>query len=234
MEKFFLSLGLKEALPSLPQFEAFLTLYQDWNQKINLSSIKAEKEIMIKHFCDSLLLLKLKPFVSPHLQIADLGTGGGFPLLPLAILNPTQTFTGIDSVEKKLNVILEIAKTLGLKNVNTIHTRAEEVGQNSKQREKYDIVLTRAFAKWYTLLELSLPLVKTDGILYAYQGPQIAEELSASEKIISLLGGKILGISYFTLPEEMGERVIISIQKIKPTPLKYPRPNGIPKKSPLK
>lgn len=233
MEKYFLELGLKATLPYLPQFEKLLELYQEWNSKINLSSIKDEQEIILKHFCDSLLLLKLDPFQGKNLQIADIGTGGGFPLLPLAITNPEQNFIGIDSVGKKLKVIDEISHQLNLKNITTLHNRAEEIGQDPQHREKYDIVLTRAFAKWNTLLEMTLPLLKTGGILYAYQGPQITEEIESSEKVLKLLGGRLEGISFFTLSEETGERVILKVYKEHSTPQKYPRENGIPKKNPL-
>lgn len=216
------------------QFQKLLKLYQDWNAKINLSAIKDEEGIIIKHFYDSLLVSKLNIFSEDNQKIADLGTGGGFPLLPLAIMYPENEFLGVDSVQKKIKVIETIAKELGLKNIQTNSERVETVGQSKKYREQFDIVLTRAFAKWHTLLELSLPLVKTGGKLVAYQGPQILEELEESEKVIEKLGGKIEKLSHFELPEDMGERVFVEIIKIKKTPKEFPRAIGVPKKNPLK
>lgn len=228
------SLKLELSVNQTEQFEKLLNLYQDWNSKINLSSIKTEEEIIIKHFYDSLLITQLDVFKKPNLKIADLGTGGGFPLLPLAIVYPENDFLGVDSVQKKIKVIENIAHELKLTNIHTNFERVETLGQNKNYRQKFDIVLTRAFAKWNTLLELALPLVKAGGQLIAYQGPQIIEEIEESEKIIEMLGGKIQGLSHFELPEEMGERVFVIIEKIQQTPHEYPRIIGIPKKNPLK
>ncbi len=228
------SLDLALSKKQLRQFEKLLELYLEWNSKINLSAIKDAKETIIKHFYDSLLITQLDALNSKlKLTVADLGTGGGFPLLPLAIVYPDNNFLGVDSVQKKITVVKTIAKELDLNNLKTSMERVETLGQKQKHREKFDIVLTRAFAKWHTLLELALPLVKIKGKLIAYQGPQILAELEQSEKIIELLGGKIQKISHFELPENMGERIFIEIEKIKNTPKQYPREIGIPKKKPL-
>jgi len=218
----------------IKQFKQLLKLYQDWNSKINLSAIKTKKEIIIKHFYDSLLISQPDILNKQlKLSVADLGTGGGFPLLPLAILYPKNYFWGIDSVQKKINVIENIIAKIELKNIKTIADRIETLGQTQQYREKFDLVTTRAFAKWHTLLELALPFLKINGKLIAYQGPQILDELEKSEKVIALLGGKISKLSYFELPENTGERVLVEIEKTKTTPAKYPRAIGIPSKKPL-
>lgn len=164
-----------------------------------------------------------------QVRVLDLGSGGGFPLLPLALTHPDISFTGMDSVGKKMKAVAAIADTCGLKNVQTIHGRFEELGQEKMLREKFDVVVARAVAPWHVLLEYALPFVKVGGRFIAYQGPEILEEDLGGTA--HLLGGRIGDIHKTTLGE--AQRVFVEVQKIKPTPGKYPRANGVPRKEPL-
>jgi 16S rRNA (guanine527-N7)-methyltransferase len=211
-------------------FEKLSKSFLDWNSKINVSAIKDEQDIWKKHFIDSVAGNKYLDFAEK--KVLDLGTGGGFPLIPLAIINPKATFTGLDSVKKKLMVVQEIAKELNLKIPQTLHGRAEDFAHDLKSREKFDIVVTRAVAPWPTLLELTLPFVKIGGDFLAYQGPAIEEELKTYKSLENKLGAEIINV----FREKIGEnsRIFIHMKKIKATSKNYPREVGVPKKNPLK
>lgn len=216
----------KDALKKL------VTLFKEWNEKINLSSFNDEKTINIKHCADSLLPINAKEFQNAK-TILDLGTGGGFPGIPLAIMFPKKSFTLVDSVQKKIEAVKDMAQSLNLKNVKTISERIEIMGQDKKYREQFDMVTARALAKFPTMLEYCLPCVKIGGTLVAYQGQEIYEYLKDSRKIITLLGGKLKRTEEYELPEKQGKRLVVFILKISSTPKQYPRAIGIPKKSPL-
>lgn len=212
------------------KFENFLKSYADWNSKINISAIKDEQGIWEKHFIDSVAGYKyIKNFAKK--RVLDLGTGGGFPLLPLSILTPSASFFGLDSVGKKLKVVKNIAEECGISMPNTLHGRAEDFAHDPKFREKFNIVVTRAVAPWATLLELTLPFVKVGGEFLAYQGPAILEDLETFENLEKKLGAKIIDVHQ----EEIcgNSRIFVHMKKIKPTPNSYPREVGVPKKNPL-
>ncbi len=217
------------------QFQKFLTAYQNWNNKINISAIKTDEEIWLKHFADSCLgqqyLAKIFPAGLAQKKVLDLGTGGGFPLLPLSILNPQANFSGLDSVQKKLKVVQAMAEESGVKIPRILHGRAEELAQKPEFREKFDLVVTRAVAHWATLLELALPFVKLGGYFLAYQGPAVQDDLKKFANLEKKLGGKLEKV--FT--EILGEnsRVFILIKKVQKTARQFPRKTGIPKKNPL-
>ena len=166
-------------------------------------------------------------------KIIDVGTGAGFPGLPLKIVNDTLNLTLVDSLNKRINFLNEVKNKLGLKNVETIHGRAEDVGIDNKYREKYDFAVSRAVAELRILVEYLLPLVKVGGKVIAMKGPNVDEEVENAKKAIKLLGGEIEKIESFKLGDTDNERTVIIIKKIKNTELKYPRKAGIPKKSPL-
>lgn len=209
------------------QFEKLWELFSDWNSKINVSAIREKNAVYEKHFADSLLLKDF--FEIDNLKILDLGSGGGFPTLPLAITTPTGSFTALDSVGKKMKVVEDIARQMELKNVKTLVGRFEDLGQNPHHREKYDLVIARAVAPWAVLLEYALPFVKVGGSFIAYQGPSIEPDLEAG--IEEILGGEIERVEEATLGES--ERVFIEIVKHEKTLKKYPRMNGIPRQKPL-
>jgi 16S rRNA (guanine527-N7)-methyltransferase len=209
-----------------------VSLFKSWNKKINLSSFNDDESIILKHIVDSLLSVKFEEWKNSK-KIIDLGTGGGFPGLPLAIFFPQKKFTLIDSVNKKIEAVNEMVEDLKLKNVETHSERIEKIGQEKMFREKFDVVVERALAKYSTMLEYCLPCVKKNGFLIAYQTPEIEKEIKLKEKVLQLLGGKIVSKKIFDLPNNAGTREILVIKKIKSTPKKYPRKIGIPKKSSL-
>jgi len=214
------------------QFNKYLQLLLEYNQKFNLTSIVEPKDVKIKHFYDSLLLLTT-PYWQGEGSVLDLGTGAGFPGVPLKILFPDVELVLMDAVAKKIGFLNILAAELGLEKVSAVQMRAEDAGRSPLYRESFDFLVTRALAPMPVLAEYCLPLVKVGGYVAAYKGPNWQEEVSAGEKAISLLGGKCLDVCENNLPEEYGSRSIVILQKIKNTPLKYPRKAGMPAKKPL-
>lgn len=201
----------------------------DWNQNVNLTAIKNEKDFIIKHFVDSLTVTS---YIDDSRKIIDVGTGGGFPGIPLKIFFPNSKIDLVDSTQKKLNIIKEISSELNFNELNFIHARAEELGQNNNYREKYDVAISRAVANLPTLVEYLLPLCRVGGKVICMKGPNIQNELLEAKYAINVLGGKLESKINLSVGNE--ERNIIIINKIKNTPKNYPRKNGIPLKNPIK
>ena len=212
------------------QFEEYKNLLLEWNEKINLTAITDEDDIILKHFIDSMTILK---HIENDSTIVDVGTGAGFPGLPVKIANPNIKVTLVDSLNKRILFLEDVIAKLNLKEIKTVHSRAEEFGQNKKYREKFDIATSRAVANLSVLAEYLLPLVKVGGKCICMKGSEIQEELKNSKKSIEILGGQIQKIEEFTLPEGEIKRNIIIIKKVKQTPHKYPRKPGVPSKNPL-
>lgn len=198
-----------------------------WNESINLTAIKEEEEFVVKHYADSLAIVGLEEYRRAE-KIVDVGTGGGFPGIPLAIFSPEKEFVLLDSLGKRLKVIDEIAGELGINNIKTIHGRSEDIGQNPLYRESFDLCVSRAVAELSTLSEYCLPLVKTGGYFVSYKGLEIEEELKNAEKAISILGGEISG----KIPTKTEHNLVI-LKKKRKTPKSYPRKAGTPSKNPL-
>ncbi|MBI4857727.1 MAG: 16S rRNA (guanine(527)-N(7))-methyltransferase RsmG [Acetobacterium woodii] len=198
------------------------------NKHINLTRITDEDEFIKLHLLDSLTLLKL--IRNPKARILDVGTGGGFPGIPLAILLPDAQITLMDSTKKKLSVVQSIAQELGIDNVSILHGRAEELGQDLKYRERYELVTSRAVANLTLLSEYCLPLVKVGGQFLSMKGRDYQEELEAARKPIAVLGGKIVDIEKGLLLQSDYVHVIINVEKTKSTPNQFPRINGKIKK----
>ncbi len=221
----------------LKKFKQFLELFKEKNNQINLSAIRNDNDIIEKHFIDSIILNTFMDFEenalpdSPEVEVADLGTWWGFPLIPLAIVNPQINFTWIDSVWKKLKAIKEFSKDLWLKNVSILNGRAEEIGQNSKYREQYDFIISRATAFFPTLLEYVIPLLKVGWIFIAYKLDD-KEELKSAKKALSRLSSKIFKIKNYTINWQ--KRTLVFIEKLHSTNKKYPRKIWIPLKTPIK
>lgn len=213
------------------QFEDYMKLLLEWNEKINLTAITEEDDIILKHFIDSLTILK---YVEKGKSVVDVGTGAGFPGIPLKIAREDVNVTLVDSLNKRLLFLEEVISKLQLKEVKTLHFRAEEFGQNKKYRESFDIATSRAVANLSTLVEYLLPLVKVGGICICMKGSEVEEELEESKKAIQILGGEIEKVEEFTLPESDIKRNIIIIRKKSSTPYKYPRKPGTPAKEPIK
>ena len=225
-----LNLDLSEE--QIAAFSRYSDLLVEWNQKFNLTAIKEEKEILIKHFLDSLTCFKILPRSGGY-SLIDLGTGAGFPGIPLKIVNPAIQLTLSDSVRKKVDFCQVAAQELNLTSVHTNHSRAEDLGQEKEYREKFDWTVARAVADMPVLVEYLLPLTRVGGKALVMKGAEIQDELQRAESALALLGGRISMLEFVSLPENSGERSLVLIEKVKHTPTAYPRKAGIPAKKPL-
>lgn len=204
----------------LDRFDQYAERLVRWNEKVNLTAITDPDEIVIKHFVDSLYILKFIK-MSPNQSLVDVGSGAGFPGLPLLIANPQLEVTFVDSVNKKLSFIKDALNNAGLM-ANIINSRAEELGRNSDFRESFDYVTARAVAPLRVLAEYCLPLVKPDGFFVSMKGSNGLQELTDAENAIKTLGGEVAKTAEYTLPNG-DPRSIIIVRKISQTPTKYPR-----------
>ena len=218
---------------ALKKLEAYMNRILEKNQSINLTTITDKEEFVLKHLIDSLTAAKM-PYFNNITKIVDIGTGAGFPGVPLAILFPDIEFCLVDAIKKKLHVIDEVCSELQINNVKTCHARAEDFGRDKQHREKYDLCLSRAVADLAILCEYCIPLIKPGGMFIAYKGPKSEEEKKRSLKAIKILGGEMVKEfkPEFAEFQEMEHRILI-IKKIKHTPSEYPRKAGTPSKNPL-
>lgn len=214
------------------QFQQLSATLVDWNTRINLTAITDADEIAIRHFLDSLSII---PHVESFegIKVLDVGTGAGFPGLPLAIACPEWQITLMEATAKKLRFIDHVIETLGLENAATLHSRAEDAGQNAQLREKFDCVTARAVARLPSLLEYLLPLTKVGGYCIAMKGRTAKDEVDSAGKAIQILGGALRGIKKVELPDVEQEHYLVIVEKIKPTPEQYPRKPGIPTRKPI-
>ena len=216
----------------IKQLDLFYEMLVEKNKVMNLTAITEFEEVIVKHFADSLSIGKVMP--NSIQSVCDLGTGAGFPGIPMAIAYPDIQFTLIDSLNKRIKFLQEVVDALGLNNVTLIHARAEEAGRNKLYREQFDLVVSRAVANISTLSEYCLPLVKLKGYFISFKSGDIKEEISLSGNAIKKLGGSMEEPVYFSLPDTDINRSFIIIDKIKSTPKTYPRKAGTPSKEPLK
>lgn len=216
----------------IQQFVQYHQILDEWNKKMNLTAIEAPTEVVYKHFLDSVLVLDVLGDLK-GLSLIDVGTGAGFPGVPLKIMVPELKICLFDSLKKRLNFLDHLSKSLGLNNVSLTHGRAEEFGIKQAYREQFDLATARAVAKLPVLLELCLPLVKVGGKFIALKGPEVADELENSVQALTLLGGKIGAVREFSLANGLYSRTLVVVEKIKPTPKAYPRKAGTPQKFPL-
>ena len=219
----------KIAEEQMKKYFFYMELLLEWNQKMNLTAITDPKEIILKHFVDS---MTISPYIKQEKKVIDVGTGAGFPGIPLAIICPNTSFTLIDALNKRISFLKEVVTKLQLSNVVVEHARAEDFAKEN--REKYDIATSRAVANLPVLLEYLLPFVKKEGKCICMKGPNIQEELDEAKKAITVLGGELEKVDYFHLRETEIERNNVVIKKIKNTPLQYPRKSGIPSKNPIR
>ncbi|MBQ9673340.1 MAG: 16S rRNA (guanine(527)-N(7))-methyltransferase RsmG [Ruminococcus sp.] len=214
----------------IQQFQKYYELLIEWNEKINLTAITESKEVAIKHFFDSVTLL-MNVNVKSNAKLIDVGTGAGFPSIPIKIMRPDINITLLDSLNKRLVFLTEVCTQLNIK-ADIIHKRAEEGGRDKKLREMFDIAVSRAVANLNTLSEYCMPYVKVGGTFVAMKGKNGAEELKSAEKAIKLLSGEVSDVSEFKLPNG-DERTIITIKKFKNCPKQYPRQSVKIKNDPL-
>lgn len=224
-------IDIKFTEEQLNQFYKYMNLLLEWNEKINLTAITDPNEVILKHFIDSLTINK---YIKENSTLADVGTGAGFPGIPLKILRPDLKITLVDSLNKRINFLNEVINKLNLVNIETVHSRIEDFGKDKKYRESFDFVTARAVANLAVLSEYLLPIAKVGGQCVCMKGSSVEEELSNGKNAIKVLGGKIKIIDEFVLPDSDMSRNVIIIDKIKNTPNKYPRKAGIPVKEPLK
>ena len=211
------------------QFYNYMNLLIEWNNKINLTAITEPKEIILKHFVDCATINK---FIDEN-KVLDIGTGAGFPGIPLKIINEDLEITLADSLNKRIKFLDIVIETLELNKIETIHARAEELAKNKKYRESYDIVVSRAVAALNVLLEYTTPFIKVGGKVICMKGNNVEEEIKESKNAIKILGTKMLPVEKVVLPDTEITRNIITVEKIKNTPAKYPRKAGTPAKEPL-
>ena len=204
----------------------------EWNQKFNLTAIREVESIRVKHFLDSFSCV-LAWKASPPVNLIDIGTGAGFPGIPLKIVYPSMRLTLVESVGKKAMFCQHIVSVLGLENVEVIQARAEELGQQEKHREKYDWAIARAVANMNVLSEFLLPLAKMNGVMLAQKGESGPAEAQSAEHAMKILGGKLKQVIPVNLPGVVDDRYLILVDKVAATPPKYPRKPGIPAKQPL-
>lgn len=214
----------------IDKFYKYMNLLLEWNQKMNLTAITDPEEIILKHFIDSLTIASK---IKKDATLVDMGTGAGFPGIPVKIYRNDIKITLVDSLNKRLNFLNEVIKELNLEKIETIHSRAEEFGRNKKYREKFDIATSRAVANMSTLSEYLMPCLNENGIAISMKGPKVSEELEMAKKAIKLLGGEIMKVEEFCLPNSDIERTIVLIEKKKNTPSKFPRKPGTPAKDPI-
>ena len=224
-------LGVRFFVEQQEQFFEYMKLLIKWNERMNLTAITDPDEIILKHFIDSITILKE---IKDDSKLVDVGTGAGFPGIPLSIMNPTLKITLVDSLNKRLIFLQEVVKELKLKNVEIIHARAEELGQNKEYRESFDVATSRAVANLSTLSEYLIPLVKINGKVISMKASGAQNEINEARKAIKVLGGSIEKIEEFNLPQTDIGRTIIVIKKKEETNRKYPRKAGIPSKDPIK
>lgn len=225
-------IGFDLSKEQLNQFASYTRLLLDWNQRMNLTGITEPAEIAVKHFLDSLTLIRIIPQFD-GLRLIDIGTGAGFPGLVLAITFPRSYWTLLDSTGKKLRFIEHVVEALRLHNVRTLHTRAEDAGRDKRQREAFDVVVARAVSRMPALMEYTLPLCKPGGQVIAMQGTSAYEETAAAAKAIDTLGGELFAIEEVRLPTLDNPRYLVVIDKVDPTPKQYPRQAGTPERQPL-
>lgn len=226
-------LGVEIDSKQLEQFNQYYEILVEWNEFMNLTGITEYDEVLLKHFVDSLVLDPNKLINSDKIKLIDVGTGAGFPGLPIKIAFPNVNVILLDSLNKRIKFLDEVITKLGLKNIKTIHSRAEDGGRNKELREQFDIAISRAVANLSSLAEYNLPYVKVGGYFVAMKSGEIDEEAKKAEKAIKLLGGELEKISKFRLPNTDIDRSLVLIKKVKTTSKKYPRKAGLPTKEPL-
>ena len=229
IEDVFSKYGITLSEQQVGQFDKYFNHLIETNKVMNLTAITEEKEVLFKHFLDSVLPFEV---LKRNASMIDVGSGAGFPAIPLKILRPDLKVTMIDSLNKRVNFLNETTKLLGQKNVIAQHERAEDFAR--KNREKFDVATARAVAELNTLVEYLLPFVKVGGICVIYKSSKLEEELKNAQKAIKILGGSVEEIKKYYIEEIDAERNVLIIKKISKTPLEYPRDKNRPRLKPIK
>ncbi len=228
-----LNFGINPDDKMLNDFKIYREILVDWNQKMNLTGIEEEKEVYVKHFLDSVSAIK-NNYIKDNMSLIDVGTGAGFPGLPLKIALKSLNVTLLDSLNKRINFLQEVCKNINIFDVDFIHGRAEDFGKDENYREKFDIATARAVAGLPVLMEFCVPFVKVGGYFICLKGPNADLELEESKNAMEILGVEFIEKIDVKLPEYDLNHNILVFKKIKSTPEKYPRKAGKPSKSPIK
>ena len=230
-------MGIELNDSQIANYDTYRDMVIEKNKVMNLTAITDPEEFALLHFADSLSLIpaveEASPLTNKELSVIDVGTGAGFPAIPLKIAYPNINLTLLDSLNKRVNFLNSVVEELGLKKVTTIHARAEEGGRRADLRDKFDFVLSRAVANLSVLTEYCLPYAKVGGLFISYKSGDIQDELKEAKHAISVLGGKLEDVKTFQLADTDINRSFVLIRKIKATPKAYPRKAGTAKKSPL-
>ncbi len=227
------SMGLSFDEEKYNKFIKYKDLIKEWNQKINLTAITDDEEIIKKHFIDSIKVFNCD-YVKNAKSIIDIGTGGGFPGVPMRIVKEDSKMVLLDSLNKRINFLNEVINDLNLSNIKTIHGRAEDFAHTAEYRQRFDLAVSRAVANLTVLLEFCLPYVKVGGYFVALKGPAIEEEIKAAEGALKALGGKIEKIIEVDIEGSDLKHNLLVVKKVKDTPKKYPRKAGMVTKNPIK
>lgn len=225
-------LGITLSDRQLSQFDTYYEMLSEKNKVMNLTAITERDDVTIKHFVDSLALVKADCGFSRQ-KVLDVGTGAGFPGIPLKIAFPELDVVLLDSLNKRVKFLEEVIESLELENIKAIHGRAEDYARQKEYREQFDLVVSRAVANLSTLSEYCLPYVKVSGMFLPYKSGRIEEELNKGKHAVKLLGGEIKEVVSFVLPGTDMERTIIKVKKLKAAPKRYPRKAGLPSKEPI-
>ncbi len=225
-------MGVQLNETQLEQFMTYLSLLLEWNEKMNLTAITEEREVVLKHFADCLSLVPYVNFTE-GMKVIDVGTGAGFPGIPVKIACPEVEMTLLDSLNKRIGFLQEVGSQLGLDGVEYVHSRAEDGGQNPDYREQFDLCVSRAVANLAVLAEYCLPFIKVGGRLAALKGPDAEAEVAQAEAALKKLGGRLIEIKDVAIPYTDLSHKFVFIEKVAPTPKKYPRQAGKIKKQPL-
>ena len=226
------TLGIRLTDVQKRQFDRYYELLIEWNRVMNLTGITEYDEVNLKHFTDSLTIVRIKNMENVSTLI-DVGTGAGFPGIPIKIAFPHIKVTLLDSLNKRIKFLDQVVEELDLEDVVTLHGRAEDYAKKEEYREQFDLCASRAVANLSTLSEYCLPFIKKGGCFVSYKSADSDEEIQQSEKALDILGGKIEKVDKFVLPGSDMGRALVMIEKVKNTPRKYPRKAGLPSKEPL-
>lgn len=226
------NLGIELNEHQKEQFDQYYELLVEWNKVMNLTGITEYEEVNLKHFTDSLSIARVKDMHQVQ-SVIDIGTGAGFPGIPLKIVYPELEVVLLDSLNKRIKFLDEVIRTLGLEKIRTIHGRAEDFAKQGEYREQFDLCVSRAVANLSTLSEYCMPYIHTGGMFIPYKSGEIEEEVTGAKKAVHVLGGKIEDVVKFQLPGTEIGRSFVKIKKYQNTPKKYPRKAGLPAKEPI-
>lgn len=217
------------------EYEVYFQLLVEWNERMNLTSITGRDEVFVKHFEDSLLVTCVAEWgtLSSGSRVVDVGTGAGFPGMPLAIAQPDVEFVLCDALSKRVQFLEAVRARLGLRNVRVVHGRAEDLARQDSFRNQFDAVVSRAVARLNVLAEITMPFARVHGHVFAYKGPSVSEELEDGKRAVGQLGGSLKRIDRMSLPNGQGDRAIVVMEQRQITPKAFPRKSGTPQRKPL-